>query len=61
MCGANGQPGLRAKLFDAQIQAKAFLLKCVVGSADFSDLAPMVAQRATFVMHSKKRAAGDKL
>jgi hypothetical protein len=45
MCGANGQPGLRAKLFDAQIQAKAFLLKCVVGTADFSDLQPMVANQ----------------
>jgi hypothetical protein len=45
MCGANNQPGLRAKLFDAQIQAKAFLLKCVVGSADFSDLQPMVANQ----------------
>jgi hypothetical protein len=45
MCGVSGQPGLRQKLVNSQIQAKAFLLKCVVGSADFSDLAPMVANQ----------------
>jgi hypothetical protein len=43
MCGAGNEPGLRGKLIDEQIQARTFLMKCVVGDADFSDLQPMVA------------------
>lgn len=45
MCGDGtaGNPGLRAKLFDQQIQGRAFLMKCVIGDADFSDLEPIVA------------------
>ena len=43
MCGAGGEPGLRGKLIDEQIQARTFLMKCVVGDADFADLEPMVA------------------
>lgn len=43
MCGTDTEPGLRQKILDGQIQARAFLLKCVVGDADFSDLEPMVA------------------
>ncbi|MBS0125393.1 hypothetical protein [Thetidibacter halocola] len=42
MCGEGGEPGLRGKLLNAQIQARAFTVKCVVGAADFSDLQSMV-------------------
>lgn len=44
MCGTGGAPGLRAKILDGQMQARAFVLKCVVGDADFADLEPLVAQ-----------------
>lgn len=42
MCGAGGEPGLRRKILDQQIKARAFVMKCVVGDADFSDLETMV-------------------
>lgn len=45
MCGVNGQPGLRKKLLNSQVQAKAFLMKCVIGNADFSDVEPMIADQ----------------
>lgn len=45
MCGADGQSGLRAQLLTAQIQAKAFLLKCVIGDADFSDIEAMMSDQ----------------
>jgi hypothetical protein len=43
MCGPDGQSGLRAQLNSTQVQARAFLMKCVIGDADFSDLEPMMA------------------
>lgn len=42
MCGADGEVGLREQLLREQIRARAFVLQCVVGSTDFSDLTPMV-------------------
>lgn len=42
MCGAGGEPGLRRTLLDQQIRARAFVLQCIVGDADFTDLAEMV-------------------
>lgn len=42
MCGLDGHSGLRQQLLDQQIHARAFLLACVVGEADFNDLAPLV-------------------
>ncbi|WP_245441994.1 hypothetical protein [Mesorhizobium hawassense] len=45
MCGPDGHSGLRAQLLSSQIQAKAFLMKCVVGTADFSDLQPLIADQ----------------
>lgn len=44
MCGADGEIGLRQKVLDQQIQARAFVMKCVVGDADFSDLEAMVPE-----------------
>lgn len=38
LCGVNGEPGLRQELFNQQLQARAFLLRCVVGDVDFSDI-----------------------
>ena len=43
MCGDANNPGLRKKLSTEKIRARAFLLQCIVGSANFSDLKPMVA------------------
>ena len=42
MCGTGDEIGLRQKILDQQIQARAFVMKCVVGDADFSDLETMV-------------------
>ena len=42
MCGVGDEIGLRQKILDQQIQARAFMMKCVVGDADFSDLETMV-------------------
>ena len=42
MCGEDGQSGLRQKLIQEQVRAKAFLLQCVVGGAQFGDLDPIV-------------------
>jgi hypothetical protein len=42
MCGTGGQPGLRQKLLNAQSEARAFIMKCVVGSADFADLQAII-------------------
>jgi hypothetical protein len=57
MCGTGGQPGLRAKLLDGQIQARAFVMKCVVGSADFSDLETMVGSDQVIVSANGQLAA----
>ena len=45
MCGPDGQSGLRAQLLNSQTQAKAFLMKCVIGSADFADVEPLIADQ----------------
>ena len=42
MCGSGAEVGLRKKILDQQIQARAFVMKCVVGDADFSDLEAMI-------------------
>ncbi|MBZ0090542.1 MAG: hypothetical protein K8H90_09210, partial [Thermoanaerobaculia bacterium] len=42
MCGTDTALGLREQLVREQIRARAFVLQCVVGSTDFSDLVPMV-------------------
>ncbi|HEV7251592.1 MAG TPA: hypothetical protein VGN97_00610 [Mesorhizobium sp.] len=42
MCGDGTEPGLREKLNREQIRARAFVLQCVVGDTDFSDLSEMV-------------------
>ncbi len=43
MCGDGANIGLREKLNREQVRARAFVLQCVVGDTDFTDLAPMVA------------------
>ena len=42
MCGTDAEPGLREKLLDSQIQARAFVMKCVVGDVDLADLEAIV-------------------
>ncbi len=42
MCGSDNQSGLRQKLIQEQIRARAFILECIVGDADFADLDPIV-------------------
>lgn len=42
MCGTGGEPGLRQKLLTAQAEARAFVMKCVVGGADFADLQAII-------------------
>ncbi len=42
MCGEGDEVGLRQKIIDQRIQARAFVMKCVVGDADFSDLSEMI-------------------
>jgi hypothetical protein len=44
MCGTATEVGLREELNREQIRARAFVLQCVVGSTDFSDLTPMVGK-----------------
>lgn len=43
MCGDGTEPGLRGKLIDTQIQGRAFVLKCVIGDAEFGEIEPLVA------------------
>lgn len=42
MCGDGTTIGLREKLFREQVRARAFVLQCVVGDTDFTQLAEMV-------------------
>lgn len=42
MCGDGNTIGLREKLNNQQIRARAFVLQCIVGDTDFTDLAQMV-------------------
>lgn len=44
LCGAGGEIGLRKKLANEQIRARAFVLQCVVGDTDFRDLTAMVGR-----------------
>ncbi|MER9224572.1 hypothetical protein NKI39_02800 [Mesorhizobium sp. M0664] len=45
MCGPDGQSGLRAQLLATQTQARAFLMKCVIGDADFADVEPLMSDQ----------------
>ncbi|MES0097577.1 hypothetical protein [Mesorhizobium sp. M0019] len=45
MCGSDGQSGLRAQLLATQTQARAFLMKCVIGDADFADVEPLMSDQ----------------
>ncbi|MBF0314124.1 MAG: hypothetical protein HQK50_07720 [Oligoflexia bacterium] len=38
MCGPDGNSGLRSKMLQQKVSARAFLVKCVMGSADSNDL-----------------------
>lgn len=58
MCGDGQTVGLRKKLIDERIRARAFVLQCVVGTADFSDLAPMVQNDPIIVDGSEDLPSG---
>ena len=49
MCGTDSEPGLRAKLNDARILGRAFVLKCVIGDpVELAELEPM-AEASTLI------------
>jgi len=58
MCGDGQTVGLRKKLIDERIRARAFVLQCVVGTTDFSDLAPMVQNDPIIVDGSEDLPSG---
>ena len=58
MCGDGQTVGLRKKLIDERIRGRAFVLQCVVGTADFSDLAPMVQNDPIIVDGSEDLPSG---